>query len=197
MQSEAERGVAVCILAGGAATRFPGKLERPLSGVPLLRLVYENLRGIGPVTVSVRDAAQAAVLAGAGITVVTDTEPDRGPLEGLISAFSSIAEPWVYVVAGDAPFAGRELFEALKNACEPGCEAAVPVDTDGTLQPLCAFYHRTAFLREAARPAARRSGAVRRVVEGLRAVRVRHLNERAFYNINTEAEYRAAHEDAR
>lgn len=195
MRSVADADVAVCLLAGGDATRFPGKLERPVGGIPLLRRTYESVRDIGPVVVSVRTESQAAALAGTAATVVLDQVPGSGPLGGLVATFSAIDARWVFVIAGDAPFAGRELFESLRAAAEPHCEAVVPVDAEGIYQPLCALYERTAFLREARRPEVRTSGAVRLLVEGLRAVRVRDLNERAFFNVNTEAEYRAANED--
>jgi len=197
MRSGPDAGVAVCILAGGEATRFPGKLERTLSGVPLLRRTYESVRGIGPVTVSVKDASQAKILEGEPVTIVVDGTPGRGPLEGLISAFSVTELPWIFVAAGDAPYAGRELCEALVKAWEGGCEAVVPVNAEGTLQPLTALYERAAFLEAARTPDVRASGAVRRAVEALRAVRVRNLNERAFFNVNTEADYRAANEGTR
>jgi molybdopterin-guanine dinucleotide biosynthesis protein A len=197
MRSGPDAGIAVCLLAGGEATRFPGKLERTLSGVPLLRCTYESVRGIGPVTVSVREMSQAKILEGEPVTVVTDEIAGRGPLEGLISAFSAIEHPWIFVAAGDAPYAGRELYEALRAAWEAGCEAVVPENAQGTLQPLTALYERAPFLEAARTPRVRASGAVRRAVEVLRAVRVRNLNERAFFNVNTEADYRAASEDTR
>lgn len=197
MRSAPEGAVAVCLLAGGEATRFPGKLERLVGGMPLLRRTYESVREIGPVFVSVRTRWQTAPLDGAEATVILDDAPGTGPLGGLIATFSAIDAPWVFVIAGDAPFAGRELFESLRAAAEPGCEAVVPVDVEGIYQPLCALYERTAFLREARRPEVQMSGAVRLLVEGLRAVRVRNLNERAFFNVNTEADYRNANEDTR
>lgn len=197
MRSAPNLAVAVCLLAGGSATRFPGKLDRPVGGVPLLRRTYESVRDIGPVFVSTRNASQAAALEGTGAGLVFDETANAGPLAGLIATFSAISDPWVFALAGDAPFAGRELFDALRAAWEPQCEAVVPVNREGILQPLCALYERTAFLREAGRAEVRTSGAVRHLVEGLRAVRVRDLNERVFFNVNTEAEYRAASEGIR
>lgn len=197
MRSVPDSAVAVCLLAGGEATRFPGKLERRVGGVPLLRRTYESVREIGPVFLSIRTESQARPLDGMHATVILDETPGTGPLGGLIATFSAIDAPWVFVIAGDAPFAGRELFETLRAAAEPDCEAVVPVDAEGICQPLCALYERTAFLRESRRPEVRTSGAVRLLVEGLRAVRVRNLNERAFFNVNTEADYRNANEDTR
>src|SRR5947209_1200913 len=118
MPSGPNAGVAVCLLAGGEATRFPGKLERTIDGVPLLKRSYDGVRTIGPVVVSVKIASQAKVLEGEPVTIVTDNEPGRGPLEGLISVFSVIAQPWIFVAPGDAPNAGRRLFDQLLLAWE-------------------------------------------------------------------------------
>ncbi|MBV9270973.1 MAG: molybdenum cofactor guanylyltransferase [Candidatus Eremiobacteraeota bacterium] len=195
MRSGRDGDIAVCILAGGEATRFPGKLQRDIRGVPLLRRTYESVREIGPVVVSVKLAPQAQSLPREAVTIVEDDRPGTGPLAALVSVFSTIAYPQIFVVAGDAPYAGKAVFEALRAAWIPECEAVVPVNRDGTLQPLTALYERTAFLRAAQHPAVAASGAVRRLVEELRVVRVTNLNERVFFNVNTEAEYRAAGEE--
>lgn len=190
-----ESGVAVCVLAGGASTRLSAKLARPFGEATLLRHTVENAGAVGPVYVSFRDERQAASLGPVlAARFVYDEEPDRGPLGGLVSALRVIPNERVYVVAGDAPFAGLATFSQLDAAWKNGLEGCVAINGLDELQPLCAIYKRDAFLRKATAELQSGSGAVRRAVEGLRIARVRLTDERALINVNTEAEYEAARE---
>lgn len=179
--------IAVVILAGGKATRFPGKLDSDAGGVPLLLRVYRNVRSIGPVYVSANAPFAKAVTRELDCTIVPDREPGRGPLGGIVSTFESVAEPLCFTVAGDVPFVGRSVFERLLAAWEPHLEA-VAAERNGRLEPLCAIYSRAAFLREGRSELAVGSGAVRTVVERLAHRRVGFPDERALAGINTIAE---------
>jgi len=177
---------AVVILAGGEATRFPGKLESDAGGVPLLLRVYRNVRAIGPVYVSA-NALGEAVARELDCAIVQDAEPGRGPLGGLVATFESISQPRCFVVAGDSPFLDAAVYERLRDAWTGGLEAAV-AERGGRLEPLCALYARGAFLREARREFAEGSGAVRAVVERLNHRRVAFADERVLGGINTAAD---------
>ncbi|HEX5274483.1 MAG TPA: molybdenum cofactor guanylyltransferase [Candidatus Rubrimentiphilum sp.] len=179
--------VAVVILAGGEATRFPGKLQSDAGGVPLLLRVYRNVRSIGPVYVSANAPLGEATARELDCTIVPDREPGRGPLGGIVSTFESVREPLCFTVAGDAPFVGRGVFERLLAVWEPHLEA-VAAERSGRLEPLCAIYSREAFLREGRSELATGSGAVRAVVERLAHRRVGFPDERALAGINTVAE---------
>ena len=85
--------VAVCVLAGGASTRFAQKLARPFGGATLLEHTIRNVLAIGRVYVSVRDRAQASSIEESGLTIVPDERAGRGPLGGLVSAFRAISSP--------------------------------------------------------------------------------------------------------
>src|SRR5579883_1382302 len=134
--------VAVVILAGGNATRLPGKLELDAGGGPLLLRVYRNVLAIGPVFVSANRTFPAALDESLRCPIVIDRSPGHGPLSGLVSTFAHVRQARVFVVAGDAPFAGAGTAEELLAAWEAGIEAVVPVDAQGRLQPLCAVYER-------------------------------------------------------
>jgi molybdopterin-guanine dinucleotide biosynthesis protein A len=179
--------IAVVILAGGAATRFPGKLESDAGGMPLLLRVYRNVRSIGPVYVSANTPLSEQVARELDCAFVADREPGRGPLGGIVSTFESIAQPRCFTLAGDAPFIDRAVFERLLAAWEPGIEAVV-AERGGRLEPLCAVYAREAFLREGREELAAGSGAVRAVVERLRHRRVSFPDGRALAGINTIAD---------
>ena len=76
---------AVVILAGGAATRFPGKLDRDVDGMPMLVRVYERVRGERQVYVAGHgfSAGTDALLQ---CPVLLDRWPGRGPLAAFVSA---------------------------------------------------------------------------------------------------------------
>ncbi len=179
--------IGVVILAGGAATRFPGKLESDVGGVPLLLRVYRNVRSIGPVYVSANAAFGEKIARELDCPVVPDLQPGRGPLGGIVSTFESVLQPLCFTVAGDAPLVDRSVFDRLLAAWEPQLEAVV-AERNGRLEPLCAIYSRAAFLRGGCSELATGSGAVRAVVERLVHRRVGFPDERALAGINTIAE---------
>ena len=183
--------LAVVILAGGNATRFPGKLESDVGGTPLLLRVYRNVAPIATVYVSARAGFSPAIDAQLACAIVIDRLPGRGPLGGLVSTFGEIAARRVFVVAADAPFVDTGVYEELARHWDDRCEAVVPVrERDGRLrlEPLCAIYDRIAFLREGYAVLTHGSAAVAEVVDRLRARRVRLASQHAFTNVNTSAD---------
>jgi molybdopterin-guanine dinucleotide biosynthesis protein A len=186
MQPAAD-SVAVVILAGGQATRFPGKLESDAGGVPLLLRVYRNIRAMGPVYLSANTPFGEQIARELDCPVIADSLPGRGPLGGLASTFEKIPQARCFAIAGDAPLLNCAALGELLSAWESGLEAVV-AERDGRLEPLCGLYDRLAFLREAARELETGSGAVAAVVERLRHRRVRLCDERQLANINTGAD---------
>lgn len=179
--------IGVVILAGGEATRFPGKLESDAGGMPLLLRVYRNVRSIGPVYISANAPFGEEIARELDCAIVPDRTPGRGPLGGIVSTFESVTQPLCFTIAGDAPFIDGGVFDRLLAAWEPQLEAAV-AERNGRLEPLCAIYRREAFLREGRSELAAGSGAVRAVVERLAHRRVGFPDERALAGINTIAE---------
>ncbi|MGH7729571.1 MAG: molybdenum cofactor guanylyltransferase, partial [Vulcanimicrobiaceae bacterium] len=123
--------IGVVIVAGGRATRLPGKLALPVrdgAGVtlPMLALVYRKLRGDEGATRELVVSAAAplapelAVLVPAN--VVLDAVAGRGPLGGLASACARMRSPFVFAAAGDAPRLDESLIAELARAWQPGDE---------------------------------------------------------------------------
>jgi molybdenum cofactor guanylyltransferase len=139
--------LAIVILAGGKATRFPGKLERPIDGTPLLVRVYDNLRSSAPVVIAGADTFSPDVDAKLDCPIVVDRWPHRGPLGGLLSACGELDTRYVFVVAGDAPHVTTDVLASLRARHTEGDEAIVPVHS-GRREPLAAIYDREAVLRE-------------------------------------------------
>lgn len=175
----------VVILAGGQATRLPGKLELDAGGVPLVVRVFRNMRDAGPVYVSAAGSFPPEIDRALECPIVVDRWPRRGPLAALCSILPHVREPWVFAVAGDAPYVDSAVVEELRAAWESGIQAVVPVNARGFLEPLCALYERAAMLAAAQFVFEQGSGGVAAAVERLRARRVRLSNERVFANVNT------------
>jgi molybdopterin-guanine dinucleotide biosynthesis protein A len=188
--SSADAPIAVVILAGGAASRLPGKLEMRAGGDPLLVRVYRNVREAGAVYVSAAGGFPPEIDRALECPIIVDRWPKRGPLAALYNVLPKVREARVLVVAGDAPFVDAGLADALRAEWEPGCQAVVPVNQAGVLEPLCALYDRAALLEAAREVLAGGSGGVAAAVERLHAKRVRLSNERVFANVNTAADCR-------
>lgn len=181
-----QHDLAIVILAGGRATRFPGKLEAPFEGEPLLARVYRRVRGIAPTTIAGRDTFSGALDAVLDCPIVVDRWPDRGPLGGLLSAAYEIDAARIFALAGDAPLVSAEIIDALRTAWRDGDEAVVP-EHDGRLEPLAALYDREALLREAWDTLHGEDRSMHAFLSRLRVRRV-PLDARAFANINTSAD---------
>lgn len=181
----------VLILAGGRATRLPGKLETQTpSGKLLVTQVYENVRDAGPVVVSSHGGFSTRLDLDLQCALVIDRLDSRGPLGGVVTALKCMPATLVCIIAGDAPFITSATLSELRSHWQPGLEAVVPVNASGRLEPLCALYARVPML-EAANAALRLgSGAVVAAVELLHIKRVRLADERAFLNVNTPGDRR-------
>ncbi len=181
-----------CILAGGDASRLPGKLEMDAAGKPLLVRVYENVRAAGDVYVAANRTFSAEIARSPNV-------PDhRGSRAGSRAAFRAAQR------AGDTsrsraslPSRGmrRSSTPAPRTSCsgawEAGIDAVVPVDAHGTLQPLCALYDRAAFVQAAHAARAQGESSVRSALGRLRVKRVRLSDDRVLLGINTPAQYEA------
>ncbi len=179
-------GVAIVILGGGEARRFPRKLERPLRGTPLLLAVYQHVAGRNPVYVSVNASFSRSLADALPCPLIIDELPERGPLGGLATAAATIGEELIFAVAGDAPGVTLEVLDALLAAWQPGDRCAVP-EHEGRAEPLAGLYLRKALLREATQALAEGRYSMHGIIERLGA---RHIPmpPRYFSNVNTEAD---------
>jgi molybdopterin-guanine dinucleotide biosynthesis protein A len=178
--------LAIVILAGGRATRFPGKLEATIGGEPLLARVYHHVREIAPTMIAGRDTFSDALDALLDCPIVVDRWPDRGPLGGLFSAALETNARRIFALAGDAPLVTADIVNTLLAAWEDGDEAVVP-EHGGRLEPLAALYEREALLREAWECL---HGGDRSMHALLARLRVRRVacEAHSFANINTSAD---------
>jgi molybdopterin-guanine dinucleotide biosynthesis protein A len=184
----------VVLLAGGEATRLPGKLALPSPDLPLVVRTYRNLAGERDIVLSRAATFDPALAALLPIPYVVDRSPARGPLAGLLTAFETVSWPLAFAIAGDMPFVDRAFLARLEAAWQPGDEALVPAyarDGATQIEPLAALYDRRAFLREGAHVLESRRGSIRLVLERLRTRYVETEDPRLFTNVNTPSDYAA------
>jgi molybdopterin-guanine dinucleotide biosynthesis protein A len=184
----------VLILAGGDATRLPGKLALAAGELPMLARVYRNLAAGRETWLSVKSALSPELDALLPAPAALDRWNARGPLGGMLTTMARMRSRWVFAAAGDAPFVDAALVDALCAARQPGDEAVVPVSVEGgeaRYEPLAALYDRLAFLR-AGFPVLRSGrGALHLVIERLRTRTYRGHDARTLTNVNTPDDYAA------
>ncbi len=192
MADPARNGIAIVVLAGGAATRLPHKLEREIApGEPLLERVLRNFDGVRYSRyVCAGDDAEPAFLSERDVRVLRDRTPHAGPLAALVSACENLGEDLVFAVAGDAPRVGAAVLEELMRARRDGDEAVVPVH-GATLEPLAALYARTALIR-AGRLAMESGAASMHAALERMNVRAHPMHGELFINVNTPDDLRKA-----
>ncbi len=84
-----------------------------------------------------------------GRNVIGDIEVERGPLGGLHAALKHAEREWIFVLGCDLPFVTGDLIQYLASRTSDEIDAVVPLQSDGRVQPLCAFYHVTPCLKAA------------------------------------------------
>lgn len=184
--------IAILIVAGGKATRCPGKLERPFGRHPMIVQSYRNLCGRHPLYISIHRPFSGAVAAQLNALMVVDRRPDRGPLCGLVSTMARMTARRAFVVAGDMPLVDLGVLDDLRKPWRPNDQALTAVDPLGIPQPLLALYDRNAFLRAFGSLGGHDGGAVSDVLGRLRWRGVTLRQPERMLNVNTEDDYRAA-----
>jgi len=184
----------VVILAGGEATRFPGKLALAAGELPLVARVFRNVSAGREVAVACKGSFPAELDVYLQAPLIVDRWSLRGPLGGMLTTFARMRSRLVFAVAGDAPFVDAAFIRRLEDEWRPDDEALVPVhERDGNtqLEPLAALYDRLAFLREGFPQLRAGRGALRGVIDRLRVRTLAIDDARIFHNVNTPQEYAA------
>jgi molybdopterin-guanine dinucleotide biosynthesis protein A len=175
--------VAIVMLAGGEARRFPKKLEQPIGGQPIVLRCYRALRATGwPVYLSGKGSFSDELDAQLDAPLIRDRRPGGGPLQAFAGVCDVIDAEKVFAIAADQPQMQPELLMLLWEACREGDEAVVPTH-DGRIEPLAALYLREAVVREYNRLQRDGKSAMRDLLDCLAARYVRADGE-YFYNVN-------------
>jgi molybdopterin-guanine dinucleotide biosynthesis protein A len=182
--------IAILILAGGRASRFPGKLEALVDGEPLVLRAFRAARATGwPVYVSAQGPFPAEIDRRLDCPVLVDREPWGGPLRALHSACEAIVHERIFVLAADLPRVDATLLERVAAAWLPGDDAVVPRH-DGRLEPLVAIYSRSAILAESFTLFGEPRASMHDLIERIDA-RFLDVEHAYFANVNTPADLAA------
>lgn len=171
----------------------------PVGGRTMVSRVVDIVSSTCAETMLVTDrpAGPAGARLGPHVTVVTDDEPDQGPLGGLVTAIRHARHGWVLAVAADMPWLSADVIRVLWGCRTLGAQAVVPM-TDRGVEPLLAFYRRDAIHRLEAFL----TGGGRRLVDALDDLRVAWVPAgsleavdeglMSFVNVNTPEDYEQA-----
>jgi molybdopterin-guanine dinucleotide biosynthesis protein A len=180
------------VLAGGRGRRLGGaKPTVELAGRPLIAYPLAALAaaGLGAVVVAKRSSVLPASPA---VEIVVEPDEPTHPLAGIVAALRHADRPLV-ILGCDFPFVPPALLRELADAAEP---LVVPA-SGGELQPLVARWSPGLLPRLEA--ALAREEALRRTVAALgpRLLGDAELArfgepERIFFNVNSDADRRAA-----
>jgi molybdopterin-guanine dinucleotide biosynthesis protein A len=175
--------LAVLLLAGGEARRFPGKLERIVDGAPMLVRCYECLGAAGwPVWIAGKASFPLELDASIPAPLIVDRRPGKGPLRAFLDACTMLRADRVFAIAADQPNLDARVLHRLVAAWRPGDEAVVP-SHDNAIEPLAALYDRKAALREGFELRASGRSAMRDLI-GRLAARFVPFDSRCFHNVN-------------
>jgi molybdopterin-guanine dinucleotide biosynthesis protein A len=136
------------ILAGGSGSRM-GKRKDLLTvgGKSFIARAREALMPVTGGRVVVVGNIDSDECGRLGLRIIPDIEiangensTRRASIIGLFTAVSYSTTSWAAVLACDLPFVSSSLFTRIAEFCADNCDAIVPVQPDGRLQPLCALY---------------------------------------------------------
>lgn len=190
----------IVLLAGGSATRLPGKLSLPIQGEPMLVRVYRRLDdGRRPFVVSARGRLDDALAAAIDAPVVLDDRGDVGPLGAIVTVATRLTTPLFFAAAGDLPELDAAFVDDLESAYDRQAEAGhspeavVPVWPSGDLEPLAALYETKAAAHAGSEALASGQKRVSAMIERLRVLHfhVRPQDEPRLANVNTRPDYDA------
>ena len=133
--------ITAIILCGGRGSRLDNQ-DKPLLHLGDQRIVEWLEHGLEDQVseILISGSRNVAIYESLGHRVIVDSESEKGPLVGLISAFSPVQTEWVLATPGDTPFISSNLVSWLTEVAEL-TGIAVPVVND-VRQNLCLLINR-------------------------------------------------------
>lgn len=139
------------ILIGGRSSRFGS--DKALADLGSVTLAENAARLLGEIS-GCKDvtfvAANETQFAGAEMpfNVIADKNPGLGAWSGFQTALVASKREMTFILACDLPLVSDDLLKRLVNtASEENAVAAVPLQPDGRLQPLCGIYRTSPVLK--------------------------------------------------
>ncbi|MGI8556883.1 MAG: molybdenum cofactor guanylyltransferase [Solirubrobacteraceae bacterium] len=166
------------VLAGGAATRLPGKPLLELRGRPLISYPLGALHEL------LEDVVVVAKVPLPGLRTWVEPAQPQHPLCGILHALRSARGRAVLVCAADMPAIEAGELRLLVAARRLGTKAIVP-RAGGRLQPLCALYEAAALRSLEGAPA---GAPLTATVLALEPLVLERADARPYLNVNTPVE---------
>lgn len=137
-----ESNITGFILAGGQSQRMgTSKAFVRLNGKPLIDYVFETLREVTP---NIFLSIGSIPIRHKHLQVVEDIYPDCGPVGGIYSALRFSKTDLNLIISCDMPFVQADLLKFLvEQAFKEKPDVTLPVDENGSWQPLCAIYRQS------------------------------------------------------
>ena len=131
---------------------------------------------------------------------ISDEFPERAALGGIYTALADSQSKWTIILACDYPFVTEDLIAQLAEVAKKAEEtisAVVPIQPEGFIQPLCAFYRTSVCLKTARELINQKEiQSARRLAEEVKTqwVSFKELKQlknskNFFLNINTKEDY--------
>ena len=135
-----EKDISGAVLAGGRGRRIGYPKSRLRIGRErVIDRVVETMKAIFEEVLMVVDDREHFI-GPAGVSVVEDLIPGRGPLAGIYTALKLSSGKKVFVAAGDMPFLQTDLIRRiLAIARREDCDCVIPRNNEG-FEPLHAVY---------------------------------------------------------
>ncbi|MBQ6554052.1 MAG: molybdopterin-guanine dinucleotide biosynthesis protein B [Firmicutes bacterium] len=181
--------ISIGILAGGKSSRMgKNKALMKLNGKSFLEILLNEFKNYSDIMVSQAYDDEYKLT---GCRFVSDTETEKGPLEGICRILEAAKNEYVFICAADMPFLKKELANFLTQFISTDIDCCC-IDDGEHLHPLCAVYSKTA-----ARTAQKLISENKlRLTEFLQSVRTKRVSleytrfdKKLLYNINTYEEY--------
>jgi molybdopterin-guanine dinucleotide biosynthesis protein A len=136
-----QQKMSAIILAGGKSARMKeNKAFLPIQGIPLIQRIGQNLEHhFQEIIISAQSLELFDFLP---YRVVTDEQPDQGPLMGILGGLEASANPVNFLIACDIPEIDIPFLQEMM-AYTNQFEIVVPMSGEDKYEPLFAFYNKS------------------------------------------------------
>lgn len=164
-----------------------------IHGQPLWQRQLATLRALEPQELFISGRPNGPYV-GAGVPIVFDTEPNLGPMGGLVAALRRNQNPFLLVLAIDLPAMSTDFLRCLVQSASDQKLGVAPY-FDGRFEPLAAVYPQACLplVEEVLRVGVDRSlqGLIREAVARgiMRGYPLREVERSVFRNLNTPQDF--------
>ena len=194
----------IIVLAGGLGLRMGGKNKAfiKLKNKTMLEHVIENTLKVSKnvaICINKNQNPKTFKKLFPSLPVWRDRFQGKGPLAGIITGMRRLNVEYTAVVSCDTPFLNPEILKQLFKKVK-GYDAAIPIWSNGYLEPLQAVYKTRSFLSLAENTIKMSDFSVLNIIRRLKnplyvpveAFKVLDPNLKTFFNVNTPEDLKKA-----